>query len=241
MPIVVGGSGQYVWALIEGWEVPRVPPNPAFREAKLREAEHLGILALYQALKAIDPDRAAELDHRNIRRVIRALEIYHHSGRRPSDYRRRGAPIVDALIVGLTMDRKELYQRIDVRVEKMVAQGLVEEAQRLADMGYRLGHGPLAGPGYREMGQYLAGELTLAEAVQRTKFQTHRLARQQYTWFRLDDPRIRWLDASDPNLDEDVSELVTNFLSQPLACGTIGALNAEETADEVYQDARRWQ
>jgi tRNA dimethylallyltransferase len=239
LPIVVGGSGQYLWALVEGWEVPGVPPDPAFREAKLQEAERRGALALFQELQGIDPERAAELDPRNVRRVIRALEIYHRGGRRPSDYRRRGAPIIDALIIGLTIDRGELYQRIDSRVEKMIAQGLMQEAQRLLDMDYRLGHGPLAGPGYREMGQYLAGELTLGEAIQRTKFATHRLARQQYTWFRLADPRIRWLDASDPYLDEQAAELVSSFLSQSSACGTIAAQIAQETGDEVYQDARR--
>jgi tRNA dimethylallyltransferase len=212
VPIVVGGTGQYVWALREGWQVPEVAPDPNFRRAKEREAEQKGSLALHRELQGIDPQRARELDPRNLRRVIRALEIYHVTQRRPSDYGKRASTDGEALVVGLTLDREELYRRIDARVDWMVAEGLVEESQRLADLGYRLGWGPLAAPGYREMGQYLAGEITLAEAVQRTKFQTHRLARRQYTWFKANDPRIRWLNAAAPFLEERAADLVGQFL-----------------------------
>jgi tRNA dimethylallyltransferase len=212
LPIVVGGTGQYVWALREGWQVPEVAPDPDFRKAKEREAEQKGAPALYRELQGIDPQRARELDSRNLRRVIRALEIYHVTQRRPSDYGKRASPQEQSLVVGLTLDREELYRRIDARVDWMVAEGLVEEARRLADLGYRLGSGPLATPGYREIGQHLAGEITLAEAVQRTKFQTHRLARRQYTWFKADDPCIHWLDAADPSLEEQATDLVRGFL-----------------------------
>ena len=213
LPIVVGGTGQYIWALLEGWEVPEVPPDPEFRQAKQREAEQKGALSLYRELQAVDPQRAAELDHRNVRRVIRALEIYHLTQRCPSDYRHQAAAMADALVIGLTLDRRELYRRIDARVDRMVADGLVEESRRLTDKGYSLGRGPLASPGYREIGLYLEGEITLAEAVQRTKFQTHRMARRQHTWFKRDDPRVHWLDTTDPNLEQQAADLVLNFLS----------------------------
>jgi tRNA dimethylallyltransferase len=213
LAIVVGGSGQYVWALLEGWQVPQVPPDSAFRRSKLREVEGAGALALYRELQAIDPQRAAELDPRNVRRVIRALEIYHVTRQPPSHYRQHQMLMADTLMVGLTLDRVELYRRIDARVDRMVADGLVDEARRLSDMGYQLGHGPLGSLGYLEMGLYLAGHVTLAEAVQQTRFQTHRLARRQYTWFKLGDPRIHWLDAADPHLDQRASDLVTSFLS----------------------------
>jgi tRNA dimethylallyltransferase len=212
LPMVVGGTGQYVWALREGWQVPEVAPDPNFRKAKEREAEQEGTLALHRELQGIDPQRARELDPRNLRRVIRALEIYHVTQRRPSDYGKRASPQEQSLLVGLTLDREELYRRIDARVDGMVAEGLVEEARRLADLGYRLGWGSLATPGYREMGQYLAGEITLDEAVQKTKFQTHRLARRQYTWFKVDDPCIHWLDAAAPSLEERATDLVGEFL-----------------------------
>jgi tRNA dimethylallyltransferase len=149
--------------------------------------------------------------------------------------------MADALIIGLTLDRAELYRRIDARVDWMIANGLADEARRLIDMGHHLGYGPLASLGYPEMGQYLAGDITLAEAVQRIKFQTHRLARRQYAWFKSDDPRIHWLDASDPHLEQQATDLVSDFLSKHSACDTIGAQPAQEAADEVHQDARRRQ
>jgi tRNA dimethylallyltransferase len=213
MPIVAGGTGQYVWALLEGWQVPEVPPDPAFRTARQQEAERDGAPALHRKLEEVDPQRAAQLDPRNVRRVIRALEIYHRTQRRPSSYPQQAEAIARALVIGLSMDRQELYRRIDVRVDRMVAAGLVEEVRRIAEMGYPMGKGPLASPGYRELGQYLSEEITLAEAEQRTKFQTHRLARRQHTWFKSDDPRIRWLDAGSPDLEARAAALVDNFLS----------------------------
>ncbi len=213
LPMVVGGTGQYIWALLEGWTVPAVPPDPEFRQAKLLEAQSKGEGALHQELQQIDPQRAAELDPRNLRRLIRALEIYHISGITPSQHRDRTQEAVNALIIGLSLEREELYRRIDARVDGMVDAGLVEEVRRLAELGYRLGEGPLDSPGYRELGQYLAGEISITEAVQRTKFQTHRLARRQHGWFKADDPRIRWLDVSDPQSEERAAGLVDDFLS----------------------------
>ena len=217
-PILAGGTGQYVWALVEGWQVPVVPPDPEFRARKLREAEAQGGAVLHAELRAIDPQRAGELDPRNLRRVIRALEINKYkgvpgcTGSPPSALAQAPRRPVTALILGLTMERASLYQRIDDRVDRMMEQGFLEEVVKLAGMGYTLAQGPLASPGYRELGQYLEGELCLEEAVQRTKYQTHRLARRQYTWFKPDDLRIRWLNAQDPNVDEQAAQLVEEYL-----------------------------
>ncbi len=218
LPILAGGTGQYVWALLEGWQVPVVPPDPEFRARKLREAEAQGGAVLHAELRAIDPQRAGELDPRNLRRVIRALEIHRFTGgpvfpgSPPSALAEGRHGPVTALILGLTMERASLYQRIDDRVNRMMEQGFLEEVVQLSEMGYRLAKGPLASPGYLELGQYLEGELSLEEAVQRTKYQTHRLARRQYTWFKPDDPRIRWLNAQDPNVDEQAAQLVEEYL-----------------------------
>ncbi len=111
------------------------------------------------------------------------------------------------------MERQELYARIDERVDIMMETGLEEEARSLASMGYPLGKGALASPGYLEMGLYLSGEIELDEAVQRTKFQTHRMARRQHTWFKTQDPRIHWLSAASPNLEAEASALVEGFLA----------------------------
>ena len=214
LPLVCGGTGQYIWGLVEGQRVPAVPPNPVFRAELEAEAEREGAGALHRRLAGVDPERAAALDARNVRRVIRALEIHQATGRKPSEFLSSGEPSADnALVLGLTMDRGELYQRIDERVDRMMSDGFLAEVETLAAGGLPMGEGPLDSPGYRELGQYLAGELSLDEAVARTKTQTHRLARRQYAWFKLADPRIQWLDAADPGLVHRASEVVSSFLN----------------------------
>ena len=238
LPIVVGGSGQYIWALLEGWQVPQVAPDPVFRKAKEAEAARNGPLDLHRQLQQVDPQRAAELDPRNIRRVIRALEVYNSTRRPASQFQRRAGPIAPTLVLGLTLDRQELYRRIDSRVEAMMAAALEDEVRQLAAMGFQPGQGPLASPGYAEIGRYLTGESSLAEAVQGTKFQTHRLARRQYTWFKAQDPRITWLDAGQPELVSRAASLVEDFLSGGNPCDTMSGHYAEGPADEVHQNAR---
>ncbi len=229
LPIVAGGSGQYVWGLLEGWQVPAAAPQPQFRRDMLEEAQRNGPMSVYQQLESAAPDRAAQLDPRNLRRVIRALEVFHFrqpSGSTPEQERR---PMDNCLVIGLTMPRQELYRRIDQRVDSMLESGFVEEVKALAAQGHMMGQGPLSSPGYRELGQYLAGEISLEEAVQRTKFQTHRLARRQYTWFKLTDPRINWLNASGSSLETQAEALVRNCLSSHGRYGRIGPHTSLET------------
>ena len=191
LSIVAGGNGQYVWALLEGQSVPPVPPDPGFRAVMEQEAaEEGGAQAIHDRLRAIDPARAETLDPRNVRRVVRALEIYHATNKKPSELVLRSPDVSAHLVIGLTMDRKGLYRRIDDRVESMMRAGFLGEVELLAEAGYPMGEGALDSPGYRELGQHLLGELSLDEAVSRTKTQTHRLARRQYTWFKPSDPWI---------------------------------------------------
>ncbi|MEC9309598.1 MAG: tRNA (adenosine(37)-N6)-dimethylallyltransferase MiaA [Chloroflexota bacterium] len=210
--ILCGGSGQYVWGLLEGWNVPAIPPNQPFRLQKECEAERDGNMALHEQLSKIDPVRAKAIDPRNLRRVIRALEIYHVTGLKPSEIPSRGAISYSPLIIGLTMDRSALYGRIDDRVDTMMAEGFLDEVAYLKSVGYTLGQGPLASPGYTELGIHLDGSITLEEAVQKTKYQTHRLARKQYGWFKPSDSRIQWLDAMDPNLLSNALRLVKDSM-----------------------------
>lgn len=214
LPLVTGGTGQYVWALYEGWHVPRVPPHPEFREAKLREAEEKGAQALHRELQGADPARASRIDPRNVRRVIRALEVHRFSQEPPASPEEPERPGPAPLVIGLQLERDELYHRIDLRVDAMMSQGFLAEVEALAERGYVLGRGPLSSPGYRELGLHLSGQLTLEEAVQRTKYHTHRLARKQYAWFRAGDERISWLGASDKALEERAADLVQAQLSQ---------------------------
>ncbi len=212
LPIVAGGSGQYVWGLLEGQGVPKVPPDIELRLALEQEASVDGGRSLHQRLQGVDPVRAAAIDPRNVRRVIRALEIYSSTGLKPSGPQPKQEPALDPLIIGLTMERTELYRRIDERVDRMMEEGLLQEVETLAAAGHPPGEGALGSPGYREMGLYLTGNITLEEAVWRTKTQTHRLARRQYTWFKPADPRITWLDAARPDLDYAAARLVSAFL-----------------------------
>ena len=215
LPLAAGGTGQYVWALLEGQSVPAVPPDPGFRAALETEAgADGGGQLLHDRLRQIDPVRADALDARNVRRVIRALEIFHITNQKPSELGQKEPVTGDYLVLGLTMERKAIYQRIDDRVDAMMAAGFLAEVERLAEAGYPMGEGSLDSPGYRELGQHLTGELSLDEAVDRTKTQTHRLARRQYTWFKPSDPRITWLDAADPAVLEKAFEVVSAYLSE---------------------------
>jgi len=190
-PLLVGGTGQYVWALIEGWRVPRVPPDAALRG----ELESRPLEDLVAELRRVDPEAAAFIDQRNVRRVIRALEVHAATGRPFSYWRRRGQPAFDPLIIGLTLPRDALYRRIDARVEAMFAAGFVDEVRRLLDMGYSRRLPAMSGIGYKEVAEYLAGERDLASAIEATKRGTHRLARHQNSWFKQTDERIYWIAA----------------------------------------------
>lgn len=192
LPLLVGGSGLYVWSLVEGWEIPQVPPNQQLRRQLESRAEQEGSQSLYQELQAIDPAAAAKINPSNTRRIIRALEIYHTTGQHPSQLQRKEAPDFPILLIGLTQERSELYRKIDRRVDKMIQRGLVEEVEQLLKKGYSPSLPSMSGIGYKQIGQFLRGEMTLPQAIDKIKYETHRLARHQYAWFRLGDSRIHW-------------------------------------------------
>lgn len=195
LPVLAGGSGQYVWALIEGWSVPRVPPDDRLRaELEAFAAEH-GPEALHARLAALDPDAAARLDARNVRRVVRALEVVTRTGQPLAACQTRQPVEANVLLLGLRCERAELHRRIDARVDAMFAAGLVDEVLRLRAEGKGETRPVRNAIGYREVSDYLDGRLSLEEAVERTKRATHRLARQQGAWFKEEDARIHWLEA----------------------------------------------
>ena len=212
LPLVVGGTGLYVRALLEGWSVPEVPPDQALREA-LREHAHLyGHVALHSRLAAIDPEAASGIDSRNVRRVIRALEVYHSTGKPISSLQAKCPPDWAVLRIGLTRPRALLYGRIDARVDEMIRRGLLAEVRCLLDRGYGLSLPSMSALGYREIGQHLSGEISLDEAAMLVKRRTRRFVRQQYNWFRLSDASIHWFDMT--NLDDDaVCALVRSHLT----------------------------
>jgi tRNA dimethylallyltransferase len=196
LPLLVGGSGLYVWAVLEGWQIPRVPPDTEFRNRSERQAAEVGGEQLYQELVKAAPVAAQGIDPRNVRRVIRALEISQR-GLSASELRGKGATPYAPLIIGLTSDRGGVYRRTDARVDDMVENGLVDEVKKLVEMGYGFDLPSMSGIGYRQIGMYLQEELDLPQAIEKIKVETHRLVRQQYNWFRLKDERIHWLDIKD--------------------------------------------
>jgi len=197
LPILVGGTGQYVRAVVEGWGIPRVPPQWDVREALAQEAERDGVEALHRRLAEVDPEAAARIDARNVRRVIRALEVFLITGTPISELQRKTPPPFDILQIGLRRDRETLYARIDARIEAMLAAGLLEEVRALRAAGYADDLPSMSGLGYRQFLAHLDGEETLRDAVDRVKKDTRRFVRQQSNWFREDDPRIEWFDAED--------------------------------------------
>lgn len=213
LPILVGGTGQYVWALLEGWQVPRVPPDPQLRAELEAQAEREGPAVLLAELERVDPAYAARVDRTNLRRVIRALEVYRRTGRPISACQTREPPDFAWTAVGLRCDRGELYRRIDARVDRMVAAGLVDEVRGLIERGYGCELPAMSGIGYRQVCQYLAGEVALEEAIARIKTETHRLARMQHTWFRPDDSRIQWIDVTERDPFADTLGVVESRLT----------------------------
>ena len=209
-PMLVGGTGLYVRAVLEGWTVPEVAPNTALRERLQAKAQAEGAEALHALLAEVDPVAAHRIDARNVRRVIRALEVYYATGEPISKLQEKEPPNYASLKIGLTMAREELYRRIDLRVDRMMAQGLVQEVQWLLDHGYDERLPSMSGLGYRQIAQYLRGEVSLEEAVALIKRHTRRFERQQYNWFRLSDPTIHWFDVTALQ-QEAVVNLVRSF------------------------------
>mgnify|MGYP001142844987 CR=1 FL=1 len=193
LALLVGGSGLYIWSVLEGWVIPRVPPDPRFRHDLVERAAKEGSLALYNELREVDPAAAQRIDPRNVRRVIRALEVC-RSGPPFSQLGRKEAPPFETSIIGLTTEREDLYRRIDSRVDDMIGQGLVSEVHGLVERGYGFDLPAMSGIGYKQIGMFLREEVDLSVAIQQIKLESHRFARRQYSWFHLNDERIHWFD-----------------------------------------------
>jgi tRNA dimethylallyltransferase len=207
VPVLAGGTGQYVRAVAEGWQIPEVAPDPALRAALEAEASVGGAEALHARLAGLDPRAADRIDARNVRRVIRALEVCLITKRPISEQQAKAPPPWRAVWLGVTRPRPELYARIDARVDRMVAGGLVDEVRGLAVAGYGWDLPAMTGLGYRQIGQHLRGEIDLEAAIALIKKGTRRFVRQQHNWFPLDDPAIRWFDPGAVSLQDLTARL----------------------------------
>ncbi|MDP9379354.1 MAG: tRNA (adenosine(37)-N6)-dimethylallyltransferase MiaA [Chloroflexota bacterium] len=212
LPMLVGGTGQYLRAILEGWTVPEVPPDLELRDALAREAELVGTPTLHARLGEVDPEAAAKIMPNDLRRVVRALEVWQHTGRKLSEQQRAEPPPYDTLLVGLTMERAELYRRIDERVGRMLAAGLLDEVTELLEWGYGWELPAMRTIGYGEWRPYLQGHASVEECAERVRLNTHNFARHQYVWFRRF-REVHWLDSSSPALERDASCLVERWIA----------------------------
>ena len=204
VPIVVGGTGQYIWALLEGWNVPEVSPNHSLREELQERLSRNGLADLVEELRRVAPKAAKRVDLANPRRVIRALELAYQTTDGEPEEPTRTSPPFQASIVGIEIDRARLYDRINGRVDAMFEVGWVGEVERLLGMGFGPELPAMSSLGYREICEYLRGEVTLEDAVETIKSKTRRFARQQGAWFRTNDERIRWFSGEREGLDQAV-------------------------------------
>lgn len=196
LPLLVGGTGQYLTAITEGWSIPEVAPHDALRaELEAFAADH-GPDALYARLRDRDPEAAERIHPNNIRRVIRALEVCLETGEKISDLQRRKPPPYITLELGLTLPRHMLYQRADIRIDQMMAAEFLAEVEHLLAMGYSRRLPSMSGLGYAQLAAHLLDGLPLVQAITDTQTATHDFIRRQYTWFRGHDGGILWHNSS---------------------------------------------
>ena len=193
VPLVAGGTGFYIRAFLYGL-CDAAPEDHAIRVRLREEADRRGAEPMYRKLAACDPEAAGKIHPNDIYRIVRALEVYETCGIPLTEFRRRHA-FADApyrfLSIVLDMDRAELYERIDRRVDRMVDEGLAEEVERLFEMGYDEHLKPMQALGYRHMGDYIRGRIDRETAVETLKRDTRHYAKRQLTWFRKD-PNALW-------------------------------------------------
>jgi tRNA dimethylallyltransferase len=207
IPFLVGGTGQYIRAVIEGWELPVQQPDTRLRAVLEAWGVQIGPEALHQKLALMDPEAAARIERRNLRRTIRALEVIFHTGKRFSRQRRKAKAPYSLLVVGLNCPREALYERIDKRIDEMFARGLLSEVENLLASDYSIDLPSFSAIGYQQMIAYLAGDMTMEEAAARMRQLTHQFVRRQANWFKLNDPGIRWFSA-----DEGAAERVESYI-----------------------------
>ncbi|WP_273127019.1 tRNA (adenosine(37)-N6)-dimethylallyltransferase MiaA [Bacillus weihaiensis] len=210
MPLIVGGTGLYIQSVIYDYQFTDTPSNPVIRNQLERELEVDGEHYLHNKLKEVDPEAAINIHPNNSRRVIRALEIYYTTNKTMSEYinNQEKTLLYDVVVIGLTMDREVLYERINYRVDVMIEQGLLLEAKKLYDSGLQNSQAAKA-IGYKELFDYFAGKSSLEVAIEQLKQNSRRYAKRQLTWFR-NKMEVNWYDMTPPlSYEEKVDEIFT--------------------------------
>lgn len=207
LPLIVGGTGLYIQSVIFDYQFPKARQNGMIRPALEKTANEIGYEALYEELKKIDPISAKSIHPHNVRRVIRALEYYYETGKPMSEKKENGQHLLyDVALIGLTMKREVLYERINKRVDSMVKEGLIQEVKSLYDRGIRDCQS-IQAIGYKEIYEYFDGLITLEEAIEKLKKHSRRYAKRQLTWFR-NKMDVKWFDMTPPvHIEKKVEEI----------------------------------
>jgi len=212
IPMIVGGTGLYINSVVDNVEFSETITDRDYRMKLEARANSEGIEVLYKDLKEIDKEAAEKIHQNDLRRIIRALEVYHSTGKTISYHNklsRQNPSKYDFVMIGLNMDRADLYKRIDLRVDEMIANGLVDEVKNLIEKGTSFEHTSMQGLGYKEIMEYIERETTLEQAVEIIKTNSRRYAKRQITWFRREQ-RIQWFDMNE-NL-ENIIKKILNYL-----------------------------
>jgi tRNA dimethylallyltransferase len=213
IPFLVGGTGQYIRAVYQGWRIPKVKPDSHLRSVLEIWADEVGKEGLHYRLSILDPQAAKRIDYRNLRRTVRALEVIFTTGKRYSKQRKKDKSPYQTLLIGLTRPREELYKRVDARIENMLASGLVDEVQNLLYKGYSPELPSFSAIGYREIMSYLSGKISLDNAIKLIKRNTRVFVRRQANWFKAQDSEINWFTVHSGVLDQ-MYNMVVKWLSK---------------------------
>lgn len=206
-PIIVGGTGLYINTLVDGIEFADVPGDEEYRNELIEKGYREGAMSIYKELEKVDSESAKKIDPNNIRRVARALEIYKVTGKTKTqlDIESRKEVKYDYRLFGMEWDRETLYNRIDLRVDKMIEAGLIDEVRNVTEK-FKISNTAVQGLGYKEVIEFLNGNISYEEMIEKLKLETRHYAKRQLTWFRRD-KRIKWIKP-----DENATCVIINEL-----------------------------
>lgn len=214
-PVITGGTGLYLNALLYDMDFGANPGDTAYRKQLFDIAEKQGNDVLFDRLKTVDPKAAERIHPNNVKRVVRAIEAVHFNGTGLSDFAsvQQKTKEYNAILIGLTRNRSELYQRIEDRVDQLMASGLLKEVESLKKMGFTSADISMKGIGYKELLDYLAGEYDLPTAIDLIKKNTRHYAKRQMTWFKRY-PEMEWFNLSEDQNEEESLEKIMLWLSK---------------------------
>ena len=214
LPLLVGGTGQYIRAVTEGWSPPEVKPDERLRSELEKEKDEKGKDFLYEKLRSLDAEAAEKIDARNVRRTIRALEVILTTGKKFSEQRGQSESPYQLITTGLMRPRPELYARIDSRIESMFANGLLDEVKGLLAKGYSSDLPTMSAIGYRECISVIESKLTVEQAKVEMRRATRIFVRRQSNWFKESDPNIHWLYAGEENVLDKIIAIIRKTIPE---------------------------